>query len=330
MAAIPLTVIPLEPDLAAALDALPPRPGVGQILGPGDKNLVIGRAANLRRWAAGHLGQGRPAAKGRRPRTDLRPIAKAVRWAATTSAFHQRLVYERLMAEYVKPEARRDLKPTAYIHLDTDERFPRLSVRGPDAPPSHLFGPFRDRRAAARAIDALHKLFPLRPCDFTFEPAADLALGLGCVYAQVRTCAAPCLVRTSEEDYRALAVQAEAFLSRPERRAAEIASWVPPWVAAITGARGLVVEKARDSIELYPVREGAVMEEASVRVAEGGLPEAVEGLRWPAPDPPHDDRRWLSAWLHAPKRTGVYLVVGEADDARALAQKIARVTDVVT
>ena len=330
MAAIPLTVIPLEPDLAAALDALPPRPGVGQILGPGDKNLVIGRAANLRRWAAGHLGQGRPAAKGRRPRTDLRPIAKAVRWAATTSAFHQRLVYERLMAEYVKPEARRDLKPTAYIHLDTDERFPRLSVRGPDAPPSHLFGPFRDRRAAARAIDALHKLFPLRPCDFTFEPAADLALGLGCVYAQVRTCAAPCLVRTSEDDYRALAVQAEAFLSRPERRAAEIASWVPPWVAAITGARGLVVEKARDSIELYPVREGAVMEEASVRVAEGGLPEAVEGLRWPAPDPPHDDRRWLSAWLHAPKRTGVYLVVGEADDARALAQKIARVTDVVT
>jgi hypothetical protein len=330
VAAIPLTVIPLEPDLAAALDALPPRPGVGQILGPGEKNLVIGRAANLRRWAAGHLGQGRPAAKGRRPRTDLRPVAKAVRWAATTSAFHQRLVYERLMAEYVKPEARRDLKPTAYIHLDTDERFPRLSVRGPDAPPSHLFGPFRDRRAAARAIDALHKLFPLRPCDFTFEPAADLALGLGCVYAQVRTCAAPCLVRTSEEDYRALAVQAEAFLSRPERRAAELASWVPPWVAAIAGARGLVVEKARDAIELYPVREGTVLEEASVRVAEGGLPEGVERLRWPEPAPSRDDRRWLSAWLHAPRRTGAYLVVGEGDDARGLAQRIAGLTDVVT
>ena len=330
MAATPLNLIPLEPDLAAALDALPPRPGVGQILGPGEKNLVIGRAANLRRWAAGHLGQGRPPAKGRRPRTDLRPIAKAVRWAATTSAFHQRLVYERLMAEYVEPEARRDLKPTAYIHLDTDERFPRLSVRGPDASPRNLFGPFRDRRAAARAIDALHKLLPLRPCDFTFEPAVDLALGLGCVYAQVRTCAAPCLVRASEEDYRALAVQAQVFLSRPEARAAEVASWAPPWVAAMAGARGLVVEKSRDAIELYPVREGTVLEEASVRVSEGGLPEAAEHLRWPAPDPPRDDRRWLSAWLHAPKRTGVYLVVGEADDTRALAQKIARVTDVVT
>jgi hypothetical protein len=330
VAATPLTVIPLEPDLAAALDALPARPGVGQILGPGEKNLVIGRAANLRRWAAGHLGQGRPAAKGRRPRTDLRPVAKAVRWAATTSPFHQRLVYERLMAEYVKPEARRDLKPTAYIHLDTDERFPRLSVRGPDAPPRQLFGPFRDRRAAARAIDALHKLFPLRPCDFTFEPAADLALGLGCVYAQVRTCAAPCLVRATEEDYHALAVQAQAFLSRPEGRAAEVASWVPPWIAAIAGARGLVVEKARGAIELYPVHEGTVLEEASVRVAEGGLREAVERLRWPAPGPSRDDRRWLSAWLHAPRRTGVYLVVGEGDDTRGLAQKITGVTDVVT
>jgi hypothetical protein len=330
VAATPLNLIPLEPDLAAALDALPPRPGVGQILGPGEKNLVIGRAANLRRWAAGHLGQGRPPAKGRRPRTDLRPVAKAVRWAATTSAFHQRLVYERLMAEYVEPEARRDLKPTAYIHLDTDERFPRLSVRGPDASPGNLFGPFRDRRAAARAIDALHKLLPLRPCDFTFEPAVDLALGLGCVYAQVRTCAAPCLVRASEEDYRALAIQAQAFLSRPDARAEEVASWAPPWVAAMAGARSLVVEKSRDAIELYPVREGTVLEDASVRVADGGLPEAAERLRWPAPDPPRDDRRWLSAWLHAPKRTGVYLVVGEADDARALAQKIARVTDVVT
>ncbi|MGH9886161.1 MAG: hypothetical protein ACREBE_11565, partial [bacterium] len=41
------------------------------------------------------------------------------------------------------------------------------------------------------AIEALHAVFPLRPCDFVFEPAPDLAVGLGCVFAQVRTCAAP-------------------------------------------------------------------------------------------------------------------------------------------
>jgi len=101
-------------------------------------------------------------------------------------------------------------------------------------------------------------------------------------------------------------------------------------VAAIAGARALIVEKARDAIELYPVREGTVLEEASVRVAEGGLAQAVERLRWPPPDPSRDDRRWLSAWLHAPKRTGAYIVVDESDDAPGLAQKVAGVTDVIT
>jgi hypothetical protein len=257
-------------------------------------------------------------------------VAKELRWVATTSAFHQRLVYERLMAEYVKPEARRDLKPPAYVHLDTGERFPRLSVRGPDVNPRNLYGPFRDRRAAARAVDALHKLIPLRPCDFTFEPAADLALGLGCIYAQVRTCAAPCLVRISEADYRVLAAQASAFLSRPESRPPETAPWAPPWVAAVAEGRGVVIERVRDGLELYPVRHGAVLEEASVRVDRDHLEEAVERLRWPEPEPPRDDRRWLSSWLHAPKRTGVYIVLNEGESARELAQRIAGVTDVVT
>jgi hypothetical protein len=330
VAATPLVVTPLEPDLAAALGALPARPGVGQILGPDGRNLVIGRAANLRRWAGGHLGQGRPAPAGRRPRTDLRPVATALRWATTTSPFHQRLVYERLMAEHVKPEARRDLKPPAYIHLDPDERFPRLAVRGPDAAPRNLYGPFRDRKAAARAIDALHKRVALRPCDYTFEPAVDLALGLGCVYAQVRTCAAPCLVRVSEPEYRALAAQAAAFLAGPAGRPAEVSAWAPPWIASVSDSRGLVVERARDAVELYPVREGAVLEEAVVRAEAGRLDEAAALLRWPAPEVPRDDRRWLSSWLHAPRRGGAYLVVGEAEEAPGLAQRIAAATDVVT
>ena len=318
--------VSLEPDVAVTLAALPARAGVGQLVGTDGRNLIIGRAANLRRWAGGHLGQGRPPAKGRRPRTDLRPVAREVRWAATTSAFHQRLVYERLMSEHVRPEARRDLKPPAYVHLDPEDRFPRLSVRGPDADPRHLFGPFRDRRAAARAVDALHKLVPLRPCDYTFEPAPDLALGLGCIYAQVRTCSAPCLVRVSEEEYRALAARAADFLGRPETRPPEAAAWAAAWVAAVAGSRGLVVERVRDRIELYPVREGAVLEEAALTTSLAGAEEAVKRLRWPEADPARDDRRWLSAWLHAPRRAGTYLVVSEGEGAPELSRRVSAVT----
>jgi hypothetical protein len=249
-------------------------------------------------------------------------VAEAVRWAATRTGFHQRLVYERLMAEHVPPEARRDLRPPAYIHLDPDARFPRLSVRGPEADARHLYGPFRDRRAAARAVDALHKMIPLRPCDYTFEPAEDLALGLGCLYAQVRTCAAPCLVRVSEADYRGLAARAAAFLARPEARPAETAAWIPPWVAAVAGGRGVVVERTRDRVELYPVLEGAVLDEARVDVPEADLAAAAARLQWPPPDPPRDDRRWLSSWIHAPKRTGAYIVLDEAEAGPDLARRI--------
>jgi hypothetical protein len=137
-------------------------------------------------------------------------------------------------------------------------------------------------------------------------------------------------VRSSEAEYRALAEQAAAFLSRPEERPPESAGWAPAWVGAADGARGVVADQGPDGLELYPVREGAVMEEAGVRVEGGRLEEAVSRLRWPVPEAPRDDRRWLSSWLHAPKRRGIYLVVDESEGAARLAQRIAAATDVVT
>ena len=89
---------------------------------------MIGRAAHLRRWAASHLGAGKPPRPGVRPPTNLAPIATAIAYAETTSAFHQRLVYERLMARHVALSARRDLKTPAYLHVDARERFPRVAV----------------------------------------------------------------------------------------------------------------------------------------------------------------------------------------------------------
>ena len=86
--------------------------------------------------------------------------------------------------------ARRDLKPPAFLHLDPAERFPRVT-RARERASGALYGPFRDRRAAEKARDALQRLFPLRPCDYGFEPDPALPLGLACLYAQVRSCAAP-------------------------------------------------------------------------------------------------------------------------------------------
>lgn len=311
MTGSPLTTVAIGEDPDAALAALPAGPGVGQIIGPEGRNLVIGRAANLRRWAASHLGQGPPPKKGKRPRTDLRAIARALRFAPTASEFGQRLRYERLLGEHVPLAKRRDLKTPAFLHLDRDERFPRVLVREAAGDHAGLYGPFRDRAAAARARDLVHKRFPLRPCDYAFEPHPELALGLGCVYAQVRSCAAPCLARVSEQAYRDLAGQATAFLASPESRGDEL----PRWVGRFAGAKGLVAERTRQGLELFAIREGRVVDEAAG--PDDALEDAIARMDWTR-EAPADDLAWVCSWLHAPKRKGAWVLAegAPADLAR--------------
>jgi excinuclease ABC subunit C len=318
-----LTSVPLENgDVAALLARIPTAAGVAQFLGPDGKSLLIGRPANLRRWVATQLGAGPPPKKGARPPTNLTPITTAVAYAATTSPFAQRLAFERVMGRYVPLSRRRDLKPPVYLHLDPAARFPRLTVRPSAADREHLYGPFRNRQAALAAIDALHALFPLRPCDFVFEPSPELALGLGCVFAQVRTCAAPCLVRVSEDDYRALAARAASVLGVPGARPAELSARVPSWAGAVAGARGLIADRGHEGIELYPVVEGAVVEEHMATTTAEGLASAVAELAWSPPADPRDDMRWLLPWLHG-KRTGTYVDVPPLEPAEQTAARLA-------
>jgi len=308
--------VPLA-DLDAALAGLPAAAGVAQLLGPEDRNLLIGRPANLRRWTASHLGRGKPPAKGRRPPTDLSPVAAAVAWAATTSPFQQRLAYERLMARHVPLSARRDLPAPAFLHLDPAERFPRISVRRVEQGADGLFGPFRDRRRAEQARDRLHREFPLRPCDYVFEPDPALPLGLGCLFAQVRSCSAPCLGRVAEADYRALAARVAGRLARPgDRGDAGLASFV-----AAAGGRGIVVATTASHVELYPVRAGRVLDGAAVVAPRGEWEAAAARLRW-EDDQEEDpagttaDWPWLSAWLHSPAGRNSWVALEEpADDA---------------
>ncbi len=123
-----------------------------------------------------------------------------------------------------------------------------------------------------------------------FEPDPALPLGLSCLFAQVRSCAAPCLARVSEDDYRELARGAADLLARPEARPPEMAATFPPAVAPADG-NGLVVAPTKAGVELYPVKAGTVLEEGRVIADEAGLDAALEALRW---DTPHDPRARLA------------------------------------
>ena len=305
----PSSQVALDGGVEAALDLIPTTAGIGQVLGDEAHSLTIGRPADLRRWFASQLGRAK-VKKGQRPPTDLTPVARLLRFTPATSSFQQRLAFERLMARYVPTSARRDLKTPAYLRIDPAERFPRVTIVSGGGGRGDLFGPFRDRRAADRAREGLHKLIALRPCDYTFEPAPDLALGLGCLYAQVKTCAAPCLVRVSEDQYRGLAREAAELLALPSRRAADPPSWLAAYVS-VASSRAVVAERGTAGLELYPVVAGVVHEESMALVGEGEDARAVvASLAWPsAVGTPGRDEAWLMSWLGERRRRGVYVVL---------------------
>lgn len=311
----------LDAGVEEALAAIPAGGGVAQVLGPGERSLLVGRAADLRRWVATQLGRGpSPKRKGARPPVDLSPIACAVAWAEAAGPFGQRLLYERLMAPLVPIGERRDLKAPAWLHLDPGERFPRVTVRA-DGPPDRLYGAFREGRIAARARDALHKATRLRPCDFSFEPAADLALGLSCLYAQVDTCAAPCLCRIGEDAYRELAADLARALGGETGRGDAIARALPAWTRRADG-RSLVVEPQGDRLALYPLVGRSVREERAREGPRTELDALVAALDWSPAEHAPDDTPWLMAWRHAPRRGAVEVVVRGGEAASAVAARV--------
>lgn len=306
----------------AALDQLPKGAGVVQLLAGDGSLLLTGMAANVRRWAADRLGRGRKPRPGKRPPLDLSPVASVVRFHETGSSFAQRLVYERSMA-HVPLEQRKDLKAPGWLHLDVGERFPRVGVARDLRGRSALYGPFRNARAAEQAREDVQRLFQIRPCDYDFEPAPDLELGLRCLFAQVETCAAPCLQRSSEPEYLALARRVAEALDEPASRPSEL-GW-PAYVGARAGYRAVIAERGRDGLELYPLVGGNVVEARARAIDPASLESAVGAMLEddapPDPEAP-DDWPWILAWLAPARRKGRLVRARLGTPAAALAETL--------
>ena len=210
----------------------PPPPASRRSSAAGERNLVIGRASNLRRWAADHLGRARPrkAVPGKLPAAAAdgphagRGRRRLRRPPRPPSASGWR--YERLMARYVPLSQRRDLKRPAYLRLDVAERFPRIVVqpsahgrrrlRALPRPPGRDAGAGRAAEGAIRCAPATSSSSPL-PTSRPGSPASTRRSGA----AWRRACS-----RASEDDYRALAAQVAGVLDGAGERPRE----VPPWV----------------------------------------------------------------------------------------------------
>jgi hypothetical protein len=120
-----------------------------------------------------------------------------------------------------------------------------------------------------------------------------------------------------EEAYRALGAEAAHFLAEPAVRDGAL----PAWIRAVAGQRALVAERTPSGWELFALREGHVVDDAPAD--DASLEAALAALAWDAPAAANDGA-WVSAWLHAPKRRGVWHALPAADLARAVRDASAR------
>jgi excinuclease ABC subunit C len=118
----------------------------------------------------------------------------------------------------------RDDKSYPYLAVTVGEAFPRASVvREPKRKGTRYFGPYAHAWAIRETLDELSKVFGVRTCrDGVYRRAAQM--GRPCLLGYIDKCAAPCVGRIDEQDYRERVDDLCRFLSgntRPFVRALE-------------------------------------------------------------------------------------------------------------
>jgi len=198
---------------------LPSAPGVYLFRGPGEEVLYVGASADLRRRVRQYF----TASEGRQRLREM--VALAVRVDAVVCAhpLEAEVRELRLITAHKPAYNRRSKNQGGWWWLVlTDEPFPRLSLVR--VPREGAVGPFRSRRVAEAAREALQDAVPLRACSQRI-PARD-PRGTPCALHELGRCKAPCAGRQSTDDY-APAVDALRSLvagrdAAPLRSAAEL------------------------------------------------------------------------------------------------------------
>ena len=187
-------VSPAQRRKRSLADGLPDAPGVYLFRGPNDEVLYVGTASNLRRRVRQYF----TASEKRSRMQEMVGLSQRVDHVECAHAVEAEVRELRLLDAHQPRYNKRSKFPRrAWWVVLTDEPFPRLSiVRNPR--PSAL-GPFRSRRQADAAVEALQEATELRRCTERI-PARD-PRGRPCALWELGRCGAPCAGHQTAEDY---------------------------------------------------------------------------------------------------------------------------------
>ena len=196
---------PFDPH--TLLKHLTHRPGVYRMLDARGEVIYVGKARDLRRRVGSYF-SGR--AQDAKTIALMRAVADLEVTVTRTEA--EALMLECNLIKQHKPRYNvvlRDDKSYPYIHLSTDQDFPRLSFyRGARTKKGRLFGPYPSAASVRETLSQLHKLFQIRQCEDSYFANRSRP----CLQHQIGRCTAPCVALITKEDYRRDVENAVLFL----------------------------------------------------------------------------------------------------------------------
>ena len=185
-----------EFDHKTFLKTLTTRPGVYQMYDAEGKLLYVGKAKNLRNRVTSYF-----RAAGLTEKT-MALVAKIENIEVTvTSTEVDALLLEHNLIKSHQPPYNillKDDKSFPYIHLSSDDKFPRVSLhRGAKRRKGKYFGPYPSAGAVRESLHFLQKVFKVRQCDDSYFRNRSRP----CLQHQIDRCTAPCVGLVSEQDY---------------------------------------------------------------------------------------------------------------------------------
>jgi excinuclease ABC subunit C len=322
----------------AQLKALPAKPGVYLFRGGDGAVLYVGKAKSLRPRVRSYF-QAR--GDGRHGIPQLVARVENVEVIVTGNEVEALHLEQNLVKRHRPPfnVRLRDDKSFPYIAVTVEDEYPRVMfTRERHRRGVVYFGPYANAKKVRETLDVLNRVFRYRPCE---GPKPGRHSGIPCLDYHIERCHAPCVGYISHDDYRAVIDQVIEFLGgddRPIRRelegrmrqaaAAERFEDAARYRNRLQAVErlserqaadrrsvgdvdviGVAVEGERAAVQLFPLREGRIIDRYSFHLENAAGEDVGEVL----------ESFCLEYYGSAPSVPPLVLVPAGAGDATPLA-----------
>ncbi|TMK69805.1 MAG: excinuclease ABC subunit UvrC [Actinobacteria bacterium] len=196
--------------LEEKLRTLPAKPGVYLFRDREGDVLYVGKAKSLRPRVRSYFQAGHDARATIQQLPDRVDDVEVIVTQNEVEALH---LEQNLVKRHRPPfnVRLRDDKSFPYIAVTVEDEYPRVMfTRERHRRGVWYFGPYANAKKVRETLDVLNRVFPYRPCE---GPKPGRHSGIPCLDYHIDRCLAPCVGYVSKDDYRTIIDQVIEFLS---------------------------------------------------------------------------------------------------------------------